>query len=312
MANRMRILITGADGFVGNHLVRRLSSAAGDAEFVLFSRTPGALGAIQVDITDRDAVLRVVERCPPDVVYHLAGYASVAQSNAGQEECWNVNFVGSLNLACALAAHSPSARMLHVSSSEVYGRSFNEGLVTEDTPLAPLSVYARAKAATETMLGDVFPDTGKLIIARPFNHTGPGQDKRFVVPSFAHQLARTGQGGGEIRVGNLEAQREFLDVRDVVRAYTMLIDAAAELPCHSVFNVASGQAHKIADVLYRLKQLSGSNAPIVVDPAKLRPNDIPVASGSSRKLEDTVGWKPEIALDTTLADVVADARKSQS
>jgi GDP-4-dehydro-6-deoxy-D-mannose reductase len=312
MSNKRKILVTGADGFVGAHLLRELARDGNQVEIrTLRYHGPSDGCAFHADITDEAAVERVIEAYVPDVVYHLAGYASVAQSIGGAEQSWRVNFGGTFNIAAVLARHAPRATMLHVSTSEVYGLSFNDGVVTEDTPLRPANAYARAKAAAEAMLGDIYSPDGKLIVVRPFNHTGSGQDERFVVPSFAAQILRSkAEGTGEMVVGNLDAAREFLDVRDVVRAYRLLVATAASLPRRSCFNVASAQPQRIGDILARLQALAGWQPKVTVDPARLRPSDIAVASGSAQRLYDATGWTPEIALDETLSDVLSGFRSS--
>ncbi len=211
--------------------------------------------------------------------------------------------------ACARAA--PAATLFFVSSSEVYGRSFLAGPVGEDAPLQPMNVYARSKAAAEQVLADVLPAAARLIVARSFNHTGPGQDERFVLPSFAAQIARieAHRQPAEIRVGDLDAARDFLDVRDVCRAYVALIEAAPALPARSVFNVASGSSRSIRSLLEILASQSSARFAVVVDDTRLRSVEIPNAVGRNDRLRAAVDWTPIHPIDETLAALLQRARE---
>jgi GDP-4-dehydro-6-deoxy-D-mannose reductase len=241
---------------------------------------------------------------------HLAAQASVGQAIAAAEETWRVNTVGAFNLASAIAAGAPFATVLNVSSAEVYGDSFKNGAASENTPLAPANIYGRSKAAAEAIFADVLPPSARLITVRPFNHSGPGQDERFVLPGFAAQLARIEAGiqPPQMVVGNLETSRDFLDVRDVVRAYVGLLDAAATLPMRAVFNIASGQSLRVADLLDRMRRMVTVPIALHVDPARLRPADIPVITGDASQLTAALGWVPEFTIDTLLRDLLNHSR----
>ena len=211
--------------------------------------------------------------------------------------------------ACARAA--PAATLFFVSSSEVYGRSFSPARSREDAPLQPMNVYARSKAAAEQVLADVLPAEARLIVARSFNHTGPGQDERFVLPSFAAQIARieAHRQPAEIRVGNLDAERDFLDVRDVCRAYVALIKAAPALPARSVFNVSSGSSRSIGALLEILAWQSSARFEVVVDHTRLRSVEIPNAVGRNDLLRAAVDWTPIHPIEETLAALLQRARE---
>jgi GDP-4-dehydro-6-deoxy-D-mannose reductase len=311
-----RILLTGGNGFVGGYLGPALTAALPGAEGLLL-RLPGTTGCpegwrvAEAEIFDREAVGAIVARFKPDLVVHLAAQSSVGEAKDAAESTWRVNFDGSFALASACARAAPSATFFFVSSSEVYGRGFLSGPVREDAPLQPMNVYARSKAAAEQVIADVLPAPARLIVTRSFNHTGPGQDERFVLPSFAAQIARieAHRQPPEIRVGNLDAERDFLDVRDVCRAYVALIKAAPALPTRSVFNVSSGSSRSIRSLLAILSSQSSVRFEAVVDHKRLRPVEIPNAVGRNDLLRAAVGWTPIHPIDETLAALLQEARE---
>jgi len=314
-----RILLTGGNGFVGGYLAPALLAASPGAEGLLLRRPgtagcPDGWGLTEAEIYDRDAVAAIVARFKPDLVVHLAGQTSVGEAKAAAEETWRVNFDGAFVLASACARAAPSATVFFVSSSEVYGRTFLAGPAREDAPLQPMNVYARSKAAAEQVLADVLPAEARLIVARSFNHTGPGQDERFVLPSFAAQIARieAHRQPAEIRVGNLEAERDFLDVRDVCRAYVALIKAAPALPAHSVFNVSSGSSRAIGALLAILSRQSPARFEVVVDHTRLRSVEIPKAVGRNDLLRAAVDWAPIHPIEDTLGALLQAAREKMA
>lgn len=314
MTSANPILITGGAGFVGRHLVTALAKRLSGSRCVVGSRDGADVGGLDdfvvFDVIDAEATHAEIARIRPCAVIHLAAQASVGAASEARVQTWRANFEGTLNVATAMARHVPTATLLHISTAEVYGTTFFDGVATEDSPLRPTNTYARSKAAAEWMLADAFPKTGRLIVVRPFNHTGPGQDERFVVPSFAAQIARIEAGLAEpiLSVGNLEARRTFLDVRDVVRAYAMLIESAAGLPAYSVFNIASDRIERIHSILELLVRHARVPLSVVADASKMRPSEIEVAAGSSDRLYAAIGWSPEIELEQTLADVLAYQR----
>lgn len=313
MLEGAHILVTGGGGFVGGYLLQGLGKAAAGARITVLKRDPddgSASESVVADITDAAAMDGLIARLRPDIVVHLAAQASVGGSAAAAEATWKVNFQGSYNLALAVGRHVPRATLLNVSTGEVYGRSFLLGTAGENTPLQPNSPYARSKAAVEMMLQDVLPASAQLITVRPFNHTGPGQDERFVVPSFAAQIARLERqgSGASIRVGNLDACRDFLDVRDVVDAYLRILERAADLPRRSCFNVASGTARPIRQILDLLLAQASHKINVEHDPARMRPSEIEVAAGSADFLAKATGWMPQIPLEETVTAVLAHER----
>jgi GDP-4-dehydro-6-deoxy-D-mannose reductase len=305
-----RILLTGGGGFVGSHVAAALASAYPDAFRVMLMR-PGESGghsaysAAVCDLTDEAAVDRLVADIVPDLVVHLAGQASIGQSANAPEASWRANFHGAFGLGAAISRHAPQAVMLFSSTATAYGASFLDGAATEETPLRPLDVYSRSKAAAESALADVLGPRARLIVARPVNHSGPGQRSRdFVLASFAAQIAEIEAGRAEPRleVGDLSKARDFLDVRDVVDAYLRLIALSQDLPARSVFNIGSGEAHSIASLLDIMRGMARKPFEVVVDPKRLRPAaiDLPCVRCDASKLRATTGWRPSY----TMADML--------
>jgi GDP-4-dehydro-6-deoxy-D-mannose reductase len=291
----VRVLVTGSSGFVGQWLLRHLADL-GDEVVEL---------APEVDITDRDALVKAVGATDPDAICHLAAQASVGGSWTDGGRTFEVNALGTLHLLDAVAAGSSHPRVLVVSSAEVYGRIAAADLpIVESQPLCPASPYAASKAAAEMIAIQAWLGRGvEVIRVRPFNHTGPGQRADFVVPSLANQVAEVARSGaGALHVGNLEARRDLTDVRDVVRAYRALLDCGEP---GEVYNVCSGRSVGIDTIAARLLQLAGVDVPMIVDPERFRPADLPDLRGDPTKLFDATGWAPAIELDTTLADVLA-------
>ncbi len=310
-----RILVTGADGFVGRHLVPALAARlAPDARLTLASRRGGdEPGRIALDLTDADSVHAAIENVRPDLVVHLAAQASVGQSLGAAADTWGINVCGSLTLARAIGDAVPDCTVFFASTSEVYGLAFNDGRVTEATLPRPQGPYARSKAAAEAMFADVLPDTARLIVARPTNHSGPGQDERFVIPAFAAQIARIEAGAPpEIRVGNLDAERDFLDVRDVVAAYMALLAAAPALPARNLFNIASGRTVRIGEILDRLRALSPIEMVAMPDHVRMRPSEVPRTLIDSGALHAATGWSPRHDLDAMLKNVLTADRPHRS
>jgi GDP-4-dehydro-6-deoxy-D-mannose reductase len=310
MARFATVLLTGGTGFVGRHLSSALTTRLPEAKLVLLCR-PGEkpqqadVQSLTAELTDEASVKVAVDEVRPDLVLHLAAQASVGEAIGTAEETWRVNFCGTMWLAAAMARVCPRATFLFVSSAEVYGANFSKKPVSEDTPPLPLNPYARAKAAAEAMLADVLPQSAQLIVARSFNHTGAGQDERFALPAFAAQIARIEKGEKEplLSVGNLSAERDFLDVGDVVDAYLRLIETAG-LPQRATFNVASGQAHAMSDLLHRLRRLAGADFEISADPDRMRASDIPCSLGDASRLRKATGWAPRRSVDDMLSHLL--------
>lgn len=290
----MRVLVTGSKGFVGQWLIRHLE-ANGDEAVGLDA---------EVDITDPPAIAKAITGAAPEAICHLAAQASVGASWSDQAATYTVNTVGAVNVLAAAVACDARPRVLLVSSSEVYGRIRPSDLpVREQAPFAPVSPYAASKAAAELAGIQAWLGQGlEVVRARPFNHTGPGQRTDFVVPALAMQVAEAVASGADaLYTGNLEPKRDITDVRDVVRAYRLLIERGEP---GEAYNVCSGESVSIREVAERLLRIAGLDLPVVVDEDRVRPVEIPELRGDPSKLQAATGWRPEIGLDQTLADVV--------
>jgi GDP-4-dehydro-6-deoxy-D-mannose reductase len=295
----VRAFVTGGKGFVGAWLADHLRRS-GD-EVVVVDR--------EVDVTDPEAIGPVLLDARPDAVYHLAAFAHVGQSWDDRAEVTRVNVVGTAAVldACRRCPSPPG--VLLVSSAEVYGVvPADRQPIGEGEPLAPVTPYAASKAAAEQLavqahLGDGLP----VVRVRPFNHIGPGQSPSFVVPALAARIvAAERSGASAITVGNLAARRDMTDVRDVVRAYRLLVTDGRP---GEVYNVCSGRAVAIQEVADRLLALAGTDLQLQVDPALVRPTDVPEVRGDRTRITEATGWVPELALDDTLRAVLDDARR---
>ena len=291
-----RILLTGADGFVGRHLRPALQASYPDAALL----SPG------FDVTDAVAVAEAIEAAQPDAIVHLAAVAAPMDARREPDRAWQVNLLGTLHIARAMLAAAPEAVLLFAGTADAYGASFRSGVALDETAaLAPLNTYGATKAAADLALGALVADGLRVIRARPFNHTGPGQGDAFVVPAFAQQVARIGAGRqpAVMKVGALAPERDFMDVRDVCRAYAACL--AADLPAGVILNLASGTPRRVGDVLDALLTIAGVQAEIQTDAARLRPGDIPRAIGDAGLASRLLDWSPAIAWEQTLRDVLA-------
>ncbi|QGM97203.1 NAD-dependent epimerase/dehydratase family protein [Methylocystis parvus] len=319
MAAYERIFLTGGAGFVGSHVAAALAAAYPDARRAILLR-PGETGAnpaftpVAGDLLDEVAIERIVAELRPDLVVHLAGQASIGQAAKAAETTWRVNFHGAFSLGAALARHAPQAVVLFSSTAAAYGASFRDGALTEEAAVRPMDVYSRSKVAAESALGDVIGEEARLIVARPVNHSGPGQRSRnFVLASFAAQIAAIEAGEAEprMKVGDLSKARDFLDVRDVVDAYMRLIARARDLPERvSIFNIGSGEARTIASLLEEMRALARVPFEVEVDPKLLRPSGTDIASVAcdATKLRKATGWRPRFSARDMLGALLDEWR----
>lgn len=314
----MKILVTGGAGFVGGYLVDSLRRELGDqVEICLTSKSseisPSHLPVEILDVTDENAVSAVVRRVAPTHIVHLAGLAAVPAASANVNVAWQVHLFGTLNLANAIMAHAPACTLVFIGSGQVYGSTARLGhSLTEQALLAPTNVYALTKAAADLALGSMAENGLRCARLRPFNHTGPGQSEQFVIPSFAMQIARIEAKlqPPVIHVGNLEAERDFLDVRDVTAAYARVVARSAKLASGIILNIASGVPCRIGDVLDRLVAISGAKIAIQQDPDRMRAVDTPRFVGDSERARRTLDWAPHFNFDETLRQILDAARQS--
>jgi len=285
--------VTGAGGFVGRHLRAELGEA-----FVPF----------EGDVLDGAALAASVRDIRPGAVVHLAAESSVGDSWDDATRTWTVNVIGTVNVLEAVRREQPEARVLFPSTGEVYGRA-GRVPTPEDEPVAPISPYAAAKAAAEIACAQQARSGLDVVIVRAFNHEGPGRDERFAIGSWTRQIARLeAEGGGALLVGDLSAERDLTDVRDVCRAYRLLLGGTVP---SGTYNVSSGKSVPMRRVVERLAGLAEVPVEVEQDPARLRPVDIPVLCGDSSRLRAATGWTPEIPLERTLADALEAARQTE-
>jgi len=305
----VRVLITGSGGFVGRHLVATLRARGHDV--VQSDHTAGD-DVLAVDVTDPLAVRGAVELAQPDAIAHLAAQAFVPASLADPERTFAINANGTLHVLDAVRdvmMGGAAPRVLVVSSADVYGAQPPEAYPLRETaPPLPRNPYAASKAAAEALVLGYARSYGvDAVVTRAFNHIGPGQDERFAVAAFAAQIARVAAGGDPlVLVGNLDASRDFLDVRDVCEAYVMLLEGGGQ--AGEIYNVCSGTATTMKEVLRRLVLLARVPVEVREDPARMRPADVPVSVGDAGKLRRATGWAPRIPLAEALRTVYDDAR----
>lgn len=314
----MKALITGVGGFVGNHLVRHLLDQ-GDVDvigttFLAPEEYPDLasfdMELRQVELTDDDAVRALLDETRPDHIYHLAAQSFVPESFANPWGTLSNNIKAQLSIILAMIKLDLSSRLLVVGSAEIYGPVSPEDIpIDEQQPLRPPSPYSVSKVAQD-MLGLQYYISHNLPIirVRPFNQIGPGQSKQFVAPAFASQIAAVEAGQQEpvLYVGNLDAKRDFTDVRDMSRAYRLVMALGEP---GAVYNIGSGQAHSIQEVLDVLLNMSDAAIDVQPDPARMRPTEVPIFVCNPARIRATTGWEPTYSLEQTLADVLTDWRE---
>lgn len=308
---RRVVLVTGANGFVGPHLARALAHRGAVVHGLGLGAAPASprlAGWIVADLANRDALRSAVATVAPFAVVHLAGQSSAASSFEAPTETFEANVIGTWNLLEAVHDAAPRARVVVVSTSEVYGPAAPDSRVAEDAPFRPVSPYALSKAAAESLAAaHAHAHHLDVVRVRPFSHTGPGQTPRFVIPAWAQQIAEIEAGRAEpvLRVGNLEVTRDLGDVRDVAEGYCALLERA---PRGGLYNLCRGVGMRLATIVEELAALARVKVRIEVDPARLRPADVPYLVGDPTAMSRDTGWTAEIPFEQTLHDVLAEWR----
>jgi len=326
----LRVLVTGATGFVGRHLIayleagekRKNSGRRLDITGTCYPERPDEcpdfraaaprVALLPLDLRDHGAVSVAVAACRPDRIFHLAAISQVRASWDLRRETIETNLMGTFNLLEAARLRAPSARILFISSSDVYGTQGPRRMpLRETSPLIAASPYGFTKLSAEALA--VFyarMEKMAVVIARPFTHTGPGQSPDFVCSDWARQIAvveaaakgnKNGGPAGVLKVGNLSVRRDYSDVRDIVRAYVLLLEKGKT---GEAYNICSGKARALREILRMLVEKSGTKIAVEIDPARVRRSDIPLLSGSHAKITRETGWRPRYDLETTLSDLL--------
>lgn len=311
----MRVLITGADGFVARHLIAHLREQNPSDEITALvwdkspqeawpSESPG-LRVVPIELRDAEQVRTIIKETRPAVIYHLAAASSVQQSWENPTLIFQTNIFGQLHLLEASRALTQAPRVIIASSGEIYGREGHGGQpIAESAPLRPRSPYALSKATQDLQARQYHEVFGMPTIRlRLFNHTGPGRPSNFVSSDFARQIAEIEAGirPPVMRVGDLSVARDFSDVRDVARAWRLAADSGEP---GEAYNVCSGRATRIGELLEILLDLSEVKIGVEVDPERLRPGEIPVILGDPTRFKEATGWEPTIPLEQTLSDLL--------
>jgi len=307
-----KVFITGASGFVGRHLIDALLPMGCEISGTSYPEKPEECGfkaevaknIVHLDIRLEKGVQAVIKRARPDWIFHLAAISNVRVSWEKRKETIETNLMGTFNLLEAARKNAPEARVLFVSSSDLYGiLTPVEHALKEEAFVFALSPYAFSKASGEMLCRFYSQIEGlDIVIARSFPHTGPGQTPDFVCADWANQIARIEKGLSPpvVKVGNTAVRRDFSDVRDVVHAYIYLLEKGRK---GQVYNVCSGRAQSLQDILDKLVSFSSKKITVEVDKRKLRKADIPLLLGDNRKIREETGWMPKIPLETTLHDL---------
>jgi GDP-4-dehydro-6-deoxy-D-mannose reductase len=294
-----KLLVTGLSGFVGGHL-QALLAAAADGPWQLIKAQPYDL----LDSASLDAWLQ--DDCP-DAVIHLAGQTFVPEAFRDPQHTLQVNLLGTLNLLQALKRRGFCGTFLYVSSGDVYGQVGEANLpISEELAPRPRNPYAVSKVAAELLCQQwSYSEPWRIIVARPFNHIGPGQGEAFVIPSMARQLVRVRQGlqSAQLEVGDVDVTRDFLDVRDVLQAYLALLEHGRS---GEVYNVCSGVELRVRDLIMQMANLAGVEVELIQDASRMRLSEQRRVVGCSKKLQKETGWKPGVSITETLQAVLSD------
>jgi GDP-4-dehydro-6-deoxy-D-mannose reductase len=299
-----KAFITGASGFVGPYLARHLKTLGYEVWGSSLSQGHSEdYQSVALDIQNAEAVIETITKIAPDEIYHLASLSRPALGLI--REYYEVNLYGTLNVL--EAAKSVTAKTLIVSTAYVYGR--HDTIISETTPLEPVNHYGASKAAADIAAISYALEGLHVVRVRPFNHSGPGQSPDFVLPSVVNQVAKIDAGVSEpvLNVGNLDSVRDFCDVRDIVKAYPLLLEKSQS---GSVYNLASGKGVSIRELVADVTRLSSKNIEVRQQTARSRPQDIPYLVGDARLARELTGWKTTYTLAQTLQDMVETEREN--
>ena len=310
------VLVTGATGFAGRHLLAELAARGLTAVATGYRGAAGEPGdppgregdPPSLDLRDAAATRRLVRKVGPAAVVHLAGQSSAGVPFASPRDTFEANVLGTWNLLAAVRDEAREARVLVITSADLYGPSAPGAPHVETAPFRPVSPYGASKAAQDLIAALAAASYRLAVIrVRPFPHAGPGQRPTFALPAFAAQIAASERGAGEpvLRAGNLEVIRDYTDVRDVARAYA---DLLARGEPGEAYNVCTGRGRKLGELVERLAAAARVPVRIEVDPARLRPADLPHLVGDPGKLAAATGFAPRIEIERTLADLLDEAR----
>lgn len=297
----MKVLVTGVEGFVGPYLVEQLIQDGYSVTGTYHKTKPLLnINLYQLDILSKKDVNEVFNEVSPDIIFHLAGISNVRWSFDNPEITRNINVDGTKNILEAFENYSSKGKLLLISSSEVYG--YPDFLpITEDHSLNPVNPYGKSKKEVENLANKSIKKGFTVIIPRSFTHIGPQQSEHFVCSSFAQQIAKIEKGKqATIKVGNLDAKRDFTDVRDIAKAYALL----ARTNESGIYNVCSGKSYEINSILQTLISFSSKKIIIETDPKRMRPSDVLEFKGSYKKLNEKTGWHPEINIQDTLEEIL--------
>lgn len=310
-----KALIIGAAGFVGQYLIEHLKSLK--IYSITVTKLPkdnlesSGIEIFNLDILNQNEVLKILTKTKPDYIFHLAAQSSVALSWENPNLTIDINVKGSINLLNAIRKLDYKPRILMIGSGEEYGYTVQEDIpIKEETILRPGNIYAASKVC-QNMIGKIYSKAYDLdiVMVRAFNHVGPKQSSTFVVSEFCRQVAMIEKGLAEptIKVGNINVRRDFTDVRDVVRAYELLIKYGNS---GELYNVGSGQAVSIKNILDLILSKSTRKISICVDKNKFRPADVPIIQADISKLKKTINWLPEYSIERTIEDTLNFWRKN--
>ncbi|MDR3541805.1 MAG: GDP-mannose 4,6-dehydratase [Desulfosporosinus sp.] len=300
----MRALITGVNGFVGRYLVRELQGKRHSVSGI--GRGPFEMEGVwykDVNLMDREALKQAIDEINPELIFHLAGIASVSYSWREPQVAFEVNVIGTINLLEAVKERQIQS-VVYVGSSEVYGPGHRLGeKFNETTSPNPQNPYATSKYSAERIMlqmGQMYKLP--VILTRPFNHIGVGQNEGFVVPDFARQIIEASKRDEGIRVGRLDVYRDFTDVRDIVRAYSLLAEKGQP---GETYNICSGEGRKISDILDLMRRKYG-NLNVEPDESKMRPVENIYSVGDNNKIRTEIGWEPHYLIEDSLSGVLAE------